>query len=173
MVQSGQHDMFAFPLTVIAKLYNKSLPVRLTNVNTWGVAYFLSSDENVKTWTDLKGKEMYVTLKSSPPDIMTQFFLKNAGLKKGDYVLKYATKTELAKMMIMGKVENAVSIEPLVTMVTMKNKKMKVVMSYEKEWQRIRKTKKRIPTAGIGATVSFIEKIMVLLRALKKNMQKH
>ena len=34
MVQDGEHDMFAFPLTVAAKLYNKGLPVRLTNVNT-------------------------------------------------------------------------------------------------------------------------------------------
>ena len=41
MVQDGEHDMFAFPLTVAAKLYNKGLPVRLTNVNTWGVTCFI------------------------------------------------------------------------------------------------------------------------------------
>src|SRR5699024_4426286 len=35
MVQGGEHDMYAFPLTVISTLYNKGLDVRLMNVNTW------------------------------------------------------------------------------------------------------------------------------------------
>lgn len=36
MVQDSEHDMFAFPLTVVAKLYNNGMDVRLMNVNTWG-----------------------------------------------------------------------------------------------------------------------------------------
>ena len=56
MVQDGEHDMFAFPLTVAAKLYNKGLPVRLTNVNTWGVTYFITTDPDLTEWSQLKGK---------------------------------------------------------------------------------------------------------------------
>ena len=33
MVQDGEHDMFAFPLTVAAKLYNKGLPVQYLGCN--------------------------------------------------------------------------------------------------------------------------------------------
>ena len=62
MVQDGEHDMFAFPLTVAAKLYNKGLPVRLTNVNTWGVTYFITTDPDLTEWSQLKGKTVYVTV---------------------------------------------------------------------------------------------------------------
>ncbi len=172
MVQGGQHNMYAFPLPVIAKLYNKGMPVVLTNADTWGVTYFLSSDPSVKTWKDLKGKTIYVTLKSAPPDLMTQVFLKKAGLKKGDYELRYAGKTELAKMMVMGKVENAVSIEPLVSMVTMKNKKMKVIMNYEEEWRKMLNTDKKLPTAGIGAMKKFTEENRDLVLKFEKEYAK-
>lgn len=49
MVQDSEHDMFAFPLTVVAKLSNKGMPVRLMNVNTWGVTYFMTTDPDFKT----------------------------------------------------------------------------------------------------------------------------
>ncbi len=157
MVQSGDHDMFAFPLTVISKLYNKDMGVKLTNVNTWGVNYFMSSDESVKTWSDLKGKTVYIPLQSSPPDIMTQYFLSEAGLEKDDYEIIYTTKTELAQMMIAGKVENATMLEPLASSVMAGNPDMKIVMSFEEEWQRIRNTDKKIPTAGFGVSDKFAD----------------
>ena len=66
MVQGKEADFFAFPVTVVSKLYNKGLDVKLMNVNTWGVASFISKDPSVKSWKDLKGKTIYIGLKSSP-----------------------------------------------------------------------------------------------------------
>ena len=83
MVQDSQHQMFAFPLTVIAKLYNNGMDVRLMNVNTWGVTYFMTTDPNFTTWSDLKNKTIYIPLQSSPPDAITQYFLNEAGLMVG------------------------------------------------------------------------------------------
>ena len=80
MVQGGEHNMFAFPLTVIGKLHNNGAPVRLLNVNTWGVTYFVTTDPEFQTWADLAGKTVYVPLQSSPPDALTQYFLNEAGL---------------------------------------------------------------------------------------------
>ncbi len=155
MIQNDTNQMYAFPLTVIAKLYNKGLGVQLTNVDTWGVAYLMSSDENVKGWQDLKGKQLYIALQSSPPDIMTQYFLKEAGLSKEDVEIIYVSKTELAQMMIAGKVENGVNIEPLISQITMKNPDMKVVLSLQDEWQKSGREGKMIPTAGIGTSDKF------------------
>ncbi len=155
MVQSDKNDMYAFPLTVIAKLYNKGMPVQLTNVDTWGVAYFFSKDESVKTWADLKGKQVYVPLQSSPPDILTQYFLAEAGLGKDDVEIIYGAKTELAQMMAAGKVDYGVMIEPLASMVEMKNSEMKRVMAFEEEWQKHGHEGERVPTAGIGTSTRF------------------
>ena len=54
MVQGGEHDLYAFPLTVVSTLYNKGLDVRLMNVNTWGVTYFMTTDPAFETWADLE-----------------------------------------------------------------------------------------------------------------------
>ncbi|PIE77171.1 MAG: hypothetical protein CSA13_00865 [Clostridiales bacterium] len=175
MIQGNKNDMYAFPLTVIAKLYNKGMDVRLTNVNTWGVSYLLSSDDSVKTWTDLKGKKLYIALQSSPPDIMTQYFLKQADLAKEDVEIVYAAKTELAQMMIAGKVENGVTIEPLVSQITTKNPNMKVKLSLQDEWQRVSGKNSNIPTAGIGATVDFAtnnrDLVVKFEEAYQKNLE--
>ncbi len=156
MIQGNESQMYAFPLSVIAKLYNKGMGVKLTNVNTWGVAYLVSSNDEVNTWEDLKGKKLYVSLQSSPPDIMTQYFLKESGLEKSDCEIVYVAKTELAHMMIAGKVENAVTIEPLVSMVTTKNPDMKVKIAFQEQWNEFGNDGK-IPTAGIGTTNLFAE----------------
>lgn len=172
MIGSKKNDMYAFPLTVIAKLYNKGMGVKLTNVNTWGVSYFMSSDENVKTWKDLKGKTIHVPLQSSPPDVMTQFFLNKAGLSKEDYKIVYASKTELAQMLISKKAKYATMIEPLVSAVKMKNKDMKVVMNFEKEWQKVQNTDKKIPNAGFGVTKEFADKNSELVKKFEKEYEK-
>ena len=83
MVQGGEHDLYAFPLTVVSTLYNKGLDVRLMNVNTWGVTYFMTTDPAFETWADLAGKTVYIPLQSSPPDALTQYFLNEAGLTVG------------------------------------------------------------------------------------------
>ena len=120
MVQSGDFDMFAFPLTVVAKLYNKGVPVTLTNVDTWGVSYFLTTDPALKNWSDLKGKTVYVPLQSSPPDVITQFFMKKAGLTpKKDVTIIYSSRPEIAQMMAAGKIQYATMIEPQVTAILM------------------------------------------------------
>ena len=48
MVQGKEAQFFAFPLTVVSKLYNKGLDVKLMNVHTWGVASLISTDSSIK-----------------------------------------------------------------------------------------------------------------------------
>ncbi len=158
MVQDGEHDMFAFPLTVAAKLYNKGLPVRLTNVNTWGVTYFVTTDPELSEWSQLKGKTVYVPLQSSPPDALTQFFLSNAGLKVGEDVeIVYSTTAEISQMLAAGTIEYATLIEPQVTAAKMNNSDVRVAFSFEDEWKKVKGDDSIVPNAGFGTTADFIE----------------
>lgn len=157
MVQDGKHQMFAFPLTVISKLYNKGVNVKLMNINTWGVTYFLTSDPNFKTWKDLKGKKVYIPLQSSPPDVLTQYFISEAGLKVGEDVeIIYASAPEVTTLLSTGEAIYGTQIEPLVTKALMKNKDLRVAFNFESEWQRVNNTNSKIPNAGFGATQKFI-----------------
>jgi NitT/TauT family transport system substrate-binding protein len=158
MVQDSEHDMFAFPLTVVAKLSNNGLPVRLMNVNTWGVTYFLTTDPDFQNWSDLAGKTVYIPLQSSPPDALTQYFLKEAGLTVGkDVEVIYASNAEVAALLASGQAEYATLIEPQVTAAMAKNSNVRRALSFETEWQRVTNTETMIPNAGFGTTQTFID----------------
>ncbi len=158
MVQDSEHDMFAFPLTVVAKLFNKGMDVRLMNVNTWGVTYFMTTDPNFTTWSDLRGKTVYVPLQSSPPDALTQYFLNEAGLTVGEDVeIVYASTAEVSAMLASGEAEYATLIEPQCTAAMAKSENVIRALSFESEWQRTTGTDTMIPNAGFGTTQSFID----------------
>lgn len=158
MVQDKEHDMFAFPLTVVAKLYNRGLDVNLMNVNTWGVTYFLTTDSEFESWQDLAGKTVYIPLQTSPPDALTQYFLHEAGLEKGvDYQIVYASTAEVAQLLASGKAEYGTLIEPQVTNALSRNPDVRRALSFESEWQRVTGSDTRIPNAGFGTTQGFID----------------
>ena len=173
MVQSSDFDMFAFPLTVVAKLYNKGIPVTLTNVDTWGVSYFLTTDPALKNWSDLKGKTVYVPLQSSPPDVITQFFMKKAGLTpKKDVTIIYSSLPEIAQMMSAGKIQYATMIEPQVTAILMQNQDARVAFSFEEEWKKVTGNNTIIPNAGFGAKSKFIKDNAELVARFEQEYEK-
>ena len=158
MVQDPSFDYFAFPLTVVSTLFNKGMDVRLMNVNTWGVNYFLTSDPDFKTWSDLKGKTIYIPLQSSPPDALTQYFLDEAGLVVGEDVeIIYASPAEVAAMVSSGEATYATMFEPQVTMALSKNPDMRIALDIEDEWMRVNDTESIVPNAGFGTTQTTID----------------
>lgn len=157
MVQDGNHDIFAFPMTVISKLYNKGFEVSLMNVNTWGVTYFMSDDPSVTSFKDLKGKSIYCPLKSSPPDILTQYFIANAGLEVGtDVTINYGAPVEVGNILASGEGHYGTMIEPFATMVETKNKDMHRVCDFEEEWGKLHDGT-MYPNAGLGAMNAFLK----------------
>lgn len=173
MVQDKEHDMFAFPVTVVSTLYNKGVDVRLMNVNTWGVNYFLTSDPAVNSWADLRGKTLYVPLQSSPLDVLTQYFLKDGGLTVGEDVeIIYASTSEVATLLGDGKAQYGSLIEPMVTMAMMKNDQLRIPFIFEQEWQRVTQTDTKIPTAGWGTTQAFIDQNSELCRTFQSEYAK-
>lgn len=158
MVQDETFDFFAYPLTLVSTLYNKGMDVRLMNVNTWGVNYFVTSDPEFKTWADLKGETIYIPLQASPPDALTQYFLDEAGLVVGeDVTLTYASPAEVAALVSSGEAEYATMFEPQVTMALMNNPDLRIALDIEAEWKRVNGTENIVPNAGFGTTQRVID----------------
>lgn len=173
MVQGEEAQFFAFPLTVVSKIYNKGLDIKLTNVNTWGVASLISTDNSIKDWKDLKGKNIYMGIKSSPTDIFTHYFLNQAGLKeKEDYNTIYSSKAEHANLIVSGKADYAVTIEPDTTTILMKNPKFKIIISFEEEWQKLKGKGSHIPTAGFGVLGKIAEENPALVKKFEEEYAK-
>lgn len=76
-------------------------------------------------------------MESSPPDIFTQYFLNKAGLEKNkDYKVIYSNKAEHLNLLLSGKAEYAVSIESDTTTILNKVPKFKIIIDFDKEWQK-------------------------------------
>lgn len=157
MVQDGNHQIFAFPLTVVSKLYNKGMDVKLTNVCVLDANYFFSDDPSVTSFKDLKGKQIYCPIKSSPPDVITQYLIGEAGLKVGeDVTIEYGAPAEVANILASGQGDFGTMLEPFATMIEMKNHDMKRVVNFGEEWKKIHGEDSRITIAGMGATGTFL-----------------
>ena len=153
MVQGGEHDMYAFPLTVISTLYNKGLDVRLMNVNTWG-RHLLHDDRSGFHHLERSGgKTVYIPLQSSPSDALTQYFLNEAGLTVGEdveVVLRQHRRGSKPSGPPPVRRKYATLIEPQVTSAMKQNSEVRRALSFEEEWQRVTGTDTMIPNAGLA-----------------------
>jgi len=131
---SGELDIATVPTNAAAKVYNKGIDYKLAATSIWGVMYGVGTDTSITSVKDLAGKEVHSIGKGVTPDVITRFLLEAEGIDPEEGVtIQYGQPpTELAQMMVAGKVELAVLPEPFVTMVTMQNKDMKVLFDLQK-----------------------------------------
>ena len=173
MTQDNKHDVFTMPLTVAAKLHNKGVAIKLTNVNTWGIVYLTTTDDNLQNWTDLKGKTIYVPQKSSPADVLTQYFLKENGLTVGEDVeILYSTPSEITQLLKAGKAQYGVSLEPQVTNALKGNENLRIAFSYDEEWKKVMGNDTTVSNAGISATATFIEENTEIMAKFEEEYEK-
>ena len=154
-VVKGDADFTVLPVNVASKLYSRDVDISLANVSTWGILYLVSLDEGVASWEDLKGSQLYVGARGSTPDVLTQYLLRQAGLKEGDVELIYSGSPEIAQMIINGLARHAVLPEPLVTQVLMKNQQARVIRDYFADWQLYEGEGVRLPQAGMVVRNDF------------------
>lgn len=135
----GELDIAAVPLNVGSKVYNATKgQYKLAAINTLGVLYLLSSDENVKTLEDLKGETLYCGTPGATPDYVLQYILKQKDFSENDIKIDYSMKTpELAQALIGGKVKHAIMPEPFATIVSLKNKNLNRFMDIQEEWRNL------------------------------------
>lgn len=158
MVQGGEHDYFASPLPVTAKLFNKGLDIKMTNAVAWGVGTVVTSDPSIKTLEDLRGKEILMPLKSSPVDVFFQYFMDKKGMKAGkDYTLIDSNLVETSNMMVGGQAKYAVMIEPQISAAKVKNPDLVEAIHLEEEWEKIYGEGTSVPGSGLIVSGKFAE----------------
>jgi NitT/TauT family transport system substrate-binding protein len=166
-------SFLALPLNNAVVMYNKGMDLSLMNVNTWSVMSMITADPAVKEWKDLKGTTLYVPMKSSPVDYITQTFLKHNGLTPGvDVTLQYTQLAEGSQLLLSGKASTIVSIQPQITAIQMKNDKVRSIVDYKKEWQAVTGLKTDLPNAGLATKRSVVAKDPKLVARFQQEYQK-
>ena len=156
MANDSSVQFLALPLNSAVSMYNKGLDVQLMNINTWAVMSMITADPAIKGWDDLKGQTVYIPIKSSPVDYMTQTFMKEHGLTVDkDVKTQYTSIAEGTQLLLSGQAKVLVSIEPMVTAAKLKNPEIRSIVDYQKEWQQMTKTETDLPNAGLAAKGEF------------------
>lgn len=138
---NNEVDIAALPTNVASVIYNKTEgKYKLAAVNTLGVLYVVTKNNiEINNFEDLKGKKINMSGKGSVPDFAFKYLLKKNNLDaEKDIQLDYSLDhSNLAQAVIAGDVDIALLPQPFVTMVTMKNKDIKIALDIQKEWESV------------------------------------
>jgi len=160
-------EMALLPTNEAMKLYNKGIDIQISNIHTWGVFYILSTDPKIKNWDDLKGKEIYVPERGGPMDIIFSYLAKVRGLNlKNDLNIMRGKPMQISKLMINDMTDTVVLREPFVSQVLLNNKKARIVINLQNEWQKVNNL--RLPQASLVVRKDFAQNSPELIKKFER-----
>ncbi len=120
---TGEVDIAALPTNLAAALYNKTEgDLQIAAVNTLGVLYILSAEDEVKTVADLAGKTIIASGQGTTAQYILEHILTANGLTAGEDVeVDYRSEhSEVASLVLAGEGRSTFLPEPFVTSVLQK-----------------------------------------------------
>ncbi len=155
---TGELDIAIVPSNLAIKLYNKGVEYKYAGSTVWGVLYIVATEE-VNSWDELKGKELFLIGRGLTPDIITRAVLQANGIDpEKDITLTYVNGSqELAQFFIAGKSKISLMPEPMVTKALIKNKEGHVVFDLQEEWAKVSGLDVGYPQASIIVKKSLAE----------------
>lgn len=134
---SGKLDIALLPANVAAVAYNKTNHgVSAIDINTLGVLYCVSGDENIKSVKDLAGKTVLSTGQGASPEYVLNYLLEKNGVTDCDVQFK-SEATEIAALLKQDPSQIAILPQPFVTVATAQNDQLKVAFSLTDEWKSV------------------------------------
>lgn len=173
LMAKGELDIALIPANAASILYQKTQGgVTVIDINTLGVLYMVTGDDQVKTVENLKGKTIYLTGKGTVPDYVLHYILQENGLSSDEYTLEYKSEpTEVAAL--LAKQPDAVGMlpQPFATVACAQNEQLMMAIDMNEEWSRIQgENGSRMIT---GVTVVRNEFLKENEEAVKEFMQQH
>ena len=139
LMVKGDLDIALIPANVASILYHKTQGgVEVIDINTMGVLYMVSGENDLTDFTDLKGKTIYLTGKGTTPDYVLQYLLNANGMSVDDVTLEYKSEaTEVASVLAEDPTAIGLLPQPFVTAACMQNDALKVIFDLNEEWNKI------------------------------------
>ena len=134
---SGDLDIALLPANMAAALYNKTEgKIAVLNINTLGVLYCVTGDENIHSVKDLAGKTVLTTGQGATPEYVLRYLLQENGVT--DCTLEFKSEpTEIASALAADPAAIAVLPQPFVTVAEAKNDKLKTAFSLSDSWDAL------------------------------------
>ncbi len=155
MLTSKEVQLCSTPISNALLCYNKGLNTKLLMVTVWGMLYVMSSENEVASLQDLKGKEVVLSGQGGIHDLIFRHILiKNNINPETDLTLTYMDMSEASTMLASGAISYAVLNEPQSSIASLNAAKSGVtlnrVMDLTEEWGKLPgQENARFPMAGI------------------------
>jgi NitT/TauT family transport system substrate-binding protein len=155
MITSKEVNLCSTPLSNALLTYNKGMDTQLLMVTVWGMLYVMSTENDVTSIKDLKGKEIVVSGKGGIHDLIFRHLLIKNGIDPDkEMKISYLDMTEASQRLVSGQVKYAVLNEPQASIASMNAQKANLalnrVLDLTEEWGKLPGQKdKRFPMAGI------------------------
>lgn len=173
LMVKGDLDIALIPANVASILYHKTQGgVEVIDINTLGVLYMVSGEDDLTDFTDLKGKTIYLTGKGTTPDYVLQYLLNANGMSVDDVTLEYKSEaTEVASVLAEDPTAIGLLPQPFVTAACMQNDAMKVIFDLNEEWNKVQGANGSSMVTGV--TVVRKEFLEENEEAVKAFMEEH
>lgn len=135
-------DIAFVPTNMASILYNKSKgDVVLLSTNIWGLLSVVTTDPQIKTWNDLKGKQIDIFGQGATPEIAFKALAEEnkLDLKKDlSFKMAYDTPATLVAAIASGKTKDGVAVlaEPFTSLALSKNKNARILFDVQTEWKK-------------------------------------
>ncbi|MFS8038128.1 ABC transporter substrate-binding protein [Xanthobacter sp. AM11] len=175
-IVSGRSGLFSTPTHVPANLANRGLPLKLLAILSMGHLFVVSSDESIRSFTDLAGKSLVGFFRNDMPDLVFRSIARGHGMDPDkDMTITYVrTPMEAAQMLAAGRATTAVLSEPPATAAIMMARKegriLNRAISLQEEWKK-QHNGLGLPMAGIAIHERLIEECPELLAALRSGLK--
>ncbi len=132
-------DIALLPANVASVLYNRTDGgVTVIDINTLGVLYMVTADQDIRSFDDLKGRTIYMTGKGTTPDYAFRYLLSANGISEDEVDLEFKSEsTEVAALLAQEPGSIAVLPQPFVTSALMQNPDLEIVMDLTEEWDKV------------------------------------
>lgn len=173
LMVKGDLDIALIPANVASILYHKTQGgVEVIDINTLGVLYMVSGEDDLTDFTDLKGKTIYLTGKGTTPDYVLQYLLNANGMSVDDVTLEYKSEaTEVASVLAEDPTAIGLLPQPFVTAACMQNDALKVIFDLNEEWNKVQGASGSSMVTGV--TVVRKEFLEENEEAVKAFMEEH
>lgn len=176
-------DIGFMPLNVAAKVYNSgNKAIICCAVTGFGNICVITTDQKIRTFTELKGKTVYVAGQGATPEYMMRYLLNENGLtcttdfNVVDVMLDFSIPTaQLSAQLISGKIKYAVVPEPFVTIAKMKSSEVRAVLDFQEEYKALTGSQSVYPLSVMVVRKEFAENnpelLESFLEAYKKSLE--
>jgi len=134
---AGELDASVLPVNLAAKLHGAGLPYRLVAVVGMGMVSVITTDPALRSFENLKGREVYVAGQGATPEFLLRAIAKKKGLDPDkDMTLAFQLPPpEIAASLVAGRILVAILPEPFATQALRGNPQARVPFSLDALWK--------------------------------------